>query len=177
MEGEFKSSKTTFHRRGSSNVWNRNDPAKEHFIDSFMNLNNFSLPFKNGKPLKLRDLNKNKIPGSPAIHHKTNLHNNIGTAKNSNLGIKNRKFSAEVFATRYEPDVIIEDAKNELEQRLYIHTGEKHIVNVEKLRTKYDHYSSFKITCICSNTAVFMNSTIWPDNVYFKWWRGKIINS
>ena len=50
-------------------------------------------------------------------------------------------------------------------------SGTVHEVKIEKLETRYDSYSSFKITCICPNTAIFMNPDIWPEGVLFRWWR------
>ena len=49
--------------------------------------------------------------------------------------------------------------------------GEMHHVDVEKLATRYESYSSFKITCVCSNTAALMNSEIWPERSWIRWWR------
>ena len=46
-----------------------------------------------------------------------------------------------------------------------------HDVRVERLETRYEFYASFKITCLCSNTAVFMNPEIWPEGCLFRWWR------
>ena len=50
-------------------------------------------------------------------------------------------------------------------------TGEEHIVDIERLATKYDSNSSFKITCVCSNTAALMNCDIWPEGIFARWWR------
>ena len=41
-----------------------NEEAIQHFIDSFMNIDGFSLPFKNGKPYKPKHLGrKQSMPG------------------------------------------------------------------------------------------------------------------
>ena len=61
--------------------------------------------------------------------------------------------------------------KRDLEDHLRRTTGEHHEVNVEKLDTKYDSYSSFKITCICPNPDVFKNGEIWPRGILVRWWR------
>ena len=147
-------------RHSSSNIWHDNEAAKQHFIDSFLNVDGFSLPYKNGKPMR-KKVSKNdmKVPKYPLPTNKPKVLN-IGTGDNKNLGIKTRKFRADVFASRYEPDVEIDDVKKDRETKLYQHTGTKHTVQVEKLNAKYSHYSSFKITCFCENTAGFMNSNI-----------------
>ena len=195
----------------SDNPWENNELARRHLIDSFLNIDGFSLPFKKGKSIKPKSkdlLNaKEKRPHSPFQKHKPspnsnigtgdnhnlglskkgphtplsgNKHNsfsNIGTGENNNLGIKERKYKAEVFATRYKPDVDVNKVKLDLELNLLKHTGDKHNVEIEKLQTKYSHYTSFKITCFCAKTAVFMNSNIWPAGTLFKWWYGRRNNS
>ena len=160
------------------NAWDNNESAKQHFIDSFLNLDGFSLPVRNGRPVRPKNSNTNKkIPVSPLPINKNKKLTNIGTGDDNSLGIKTRKYKADVFATRYEPSVDTNAVKYDLEKRLLKHTGVKHTVEVEKLQSKYDHYSSFKITCFCEHTAVFMNSNIWPSGILFKWWRGKRNNS
>ena len=155
-----------------------NEEAIQHFIDSFMNIDGFSLPFKNGKPYKPKHPGrKQSMPGSPHPGSNPNMFNNIGTGDNRSLGIKDRKYKAEVFATRYKPEVETDEVKNDLEAKLLKHTGVKHNVEVEKLQSRYNHYSSFKVTCFCKNTAVFMSSNIWPSGTLFKWWRNKRNNS
>ena len=159
-----------------------NEEAIQHFVDSFLNTDGFSAPFKNGKPVKPKHLQrKQSMPDSPHPGSKpkmfNNLSNNIGTGDNKSLGIKDRKYKAEIFATRYEPEVENDAVKNDLETKLLKHTKVKHTVVVEKLQSRYNHYSSFKVTCFCKNTAVFMNSNIWPSGTLFKWWRNKRNNS
>ena len=96
----------------------------------------------------------------------------IGTAKGSlSLTSRKKNFQATVFATRYPPRADIEEVKNDLEINLKSVTGDEHNVKIEKVDTRYASYASFKITCICPNTAVFMNPSIWPDGVLVKWWR------
>ena len=143
-----------------------------------MNFDGFSLPFKNGKPYKPKHPGrKQSMPGSPHPGSNPNIFNDIGTGDNRSLGIKDRKYKAEVFATRYKPEVETDEVKNYLEAKLLKHTGVKHNVVVEKLQSRYNHYSSFKVTCFCKNTAVFMSSNIWPSGTLFKWWRNKRNNS
>ena len=96
----------------------------------------------------------------------------IGTAKGSStLTFKKRNYQATVFATRYPPRVDIEEVKNDLEINLKTVTGDDHNIKIEKVETRYASYASFKITCICPNTAAFMNPNIWPEGVLVKWWK------
>ena len=69
------------------------------------------------------------------------------------------------------PNIELSTVKADLEKNLKTTTGEEHHVDVEKLATRYDSYSSFKITCICSNTVALMNSEIWPEGSWVRWWR------
>ena len=175
LETKSKSYKGRHERNNSCNAWEHNEDVRNHFIDSFLNLDGFSCPVKNGKPLTVNDIimKDKERPKSPHLTKKSKKSNNIGTGGNSNLGIKTRKFKADVFATRYKSDADIEVVKEDLESNLYKITGAKHSVVVERLKTKYDHYSSFRVICFCENTAVFMNSNIWPEGTMFKWWRRK----
>ena len=63
--------------------------------------------------------------------------------------------------------------KRDLESNLLLLTGQKHITTLEKLTTKFDNYASFKIFCQCDNTAVFMNTNIWPAGILVRWWRNR----
>ena len=158
----------------SSNVWDKlslDDLARQHFIDSLVNNEGFSAPCRGGKPIKENDIknksnfeNKNKQSRNSGV---------VGTAHGSNLTINNsdRKYRGTVFATRYRADIEISEVKADLERNLRITTGEVHHVDIERLQPKYNSYSSFKITCICNNTAVLMNSDIWPERSFVRWWR------
>ena len=168
----------------SINPWealNIDDLARKYFIDSLANTDGFSAPFKNGKPITVKDL-QNRYSQEPKgrpqnrysqeqkgwPHRKQGL---VGTAKGSDLAVNKRNYQATVFATRYHPNDNILDVKRDLESNLRIVTDVVHDVKIEKLDTRYDSYASFKITCICPNTAVFMNPDIWPEGVLFRWWR------
>ena len=138
-----------------------------------MSNDGFSMPFKNGKPIKVKDVLKGR-PASPnpglSKNNKNNNSGMIGTGRDSHLSIQNRKFRATIFASRYKPHTEANAVKRELEADLFRITGSHHSVTVEKLAARYDHYASFKVTCFCDNTAVFMDNTLWPPGVYFRWW-------
>ena len=95
---------------------------------------------------------------------------NMGAGRNSNLGIQDKKYIAVVFATRYKPHIDAITVKQEIEAELLRLSGINHTVKVEKLNARYDHYASFKITCHCDNTSIFMNNAVWPPGVLFRWW-------
>ena len=180
-------------------AWSLNDLARQHLVDTIFNKDGWSRPFLNGKQMKTKDMiklhtdaprntNYNKTTNNRGnsnnnFNHNhnngNNSHNNnryrsdaiIGTGKGSNVAIQNKKYHASLFATRFDPSTTAATVKRDLEANLLRLTGTKHIVTVEKLRPKYDHYVSFKISCACDNTAVLKNSEIWPENILVRWWR------
>ena len=143
---------------------------KEH---KEMHTAGWSYPIYNGKPLNPKMYNKPK----PVMQTQSRGNNNnksmaiIGTGKSTNHAIQNKKHLASIFATRYEPTIEGTSVKNELEAKLLKVTGVKHIVTVEKLKARYDHYASFKISCSCDNTAVFTNPDIWGKGILIRWWK------
>ena len=153
-----------------SDIWDINKVARQHLIDSLMSNNDgFSLPFKNGKPMRINDLMRSN-QGSPRSGQRKKNSGMIGTGRDSDLSIQNKSFKAVVFASRYKPHSEASTIKRELEADLLRITGIQHDTIVEKIQAKRDHYASFKITCFCENTAVFMNKAVWPPGVYFRWW-------
>ena len=74
---------------------------------------------------------------------------------------------ANVFATRFESHVTADDIATYLRQRL--RGGNK--LSVERVATKYDNYASFHITCECADTAIFMDPSLWPEDIFVRWWR------
>ena len=44
-------------------------------------------------------------------------------------------------------------------------------LTVEAVPTKFDTYSSYHITCECSNTSVFLDPSLWPEDIFIRWWR------
>ena len=157
----------------SVNCWdtfNIDEVARKYFMDSFFNSDGFSAPFKNGKPVKLNDLQDGNVRGSKGWPKRKPV--TIGTAKGSaGLALKKSNYQATVFASRYSPSVSEDTVKSDLERNLKEITNVDHDVRVERLETRYEFYASFKITCLCPNTAVFMNPEIWPEGCLFRWWR------
>ena len=90
-----------------------------------------------------------------------------GRAKGSGIKSASVKRFANIFATRFERHVTATDVRNYLNQRL----GRGMTLTVEAVPTKFDGYSSFHITCECPDTAVFMDPSLWPENIFVRWWR------
>ena len=131
------------------------------------------MPFKNGKPMSIKDILKANSASSHTVPEKNSKNYNkgmIGKGRDSELSIQDRKFRATIFASRYKPQTDANAVKRELETDLLRLTGKHHTVSVEKLAAKFDHYASFKVTCFCDNTSVLMNEDLWPPGIYFRWW-------
>ena len=64
--------------------------------------------------------------------------------------------------------VDISRVKSDLQDKIKITTGTDHLVNVERVISKYDSYSSFKITCMCNDILVLYNPSIWPKGTFVK---------
>ena len=60
--------------------------------------------------------------------------------------------------------------KRELEANLQRKTGKEIYVQVDKEKTRYDTYSSFKISCRIVNSEIFMDKSLWPANCKAKWY-------
>ena len=175
-------------RKGSiskSNVWDKlslDDLARQHFIETLISNDGFSAPIKNGKPIHPKDVQMPPSNGSRAVRQK-NSSGVVGTAVDTNLTITDSKRLGKVLATRYGPTVDIACVKSDLESKLKTTTGIDHTVNVERVQTKYSSYSSFKITCMCSDINILYNPSIWPKGSFVKRWidprnsRGGIIGT
>lgn len=100
----------------------------------------------------------------------------VGTAKagdNKNAPIRAIKASrrirfANVFATRFDPDVSVSSIKDYLKNNLPADTQD---LTVEAVTTKYNTYASFHITAKCPDPSVFMNVDLWPEDIFVRWWR------
>ena len=144
---------------------------------SWLDPEGWSNPCKGGKPMKTKDLinsnnNRpvpNRVPQNTPGKKKSNIM--VGAGRDTKMSITEKKFKAEVFCSNFKPDVTEQDVKRELEADLLRITGIRHEVTPTKLRAKFDHYASFKLTCFCENTAVFMNQAIYPPGVVYRWWR------
>ena len=98
---------------------------------------------------------------------KTATNGSTGRAKGSGIKSASGKLFANVFATRFERHVTATDVTNYLNQRL----GRGITLTVEAVPTKFDSYSSFHITCECPDTSIFMDPSLWPEDIFVRWWR------
>ena len=79
----------------------------------------------------------------------------------SNLSVCKGKF-ASVFVTRFAPDTSAEDVKSYVESNLKVK------VKCEKLNTKYDTDTSFKVEGNMQNPGDLMNPEAWPEGILIR---------
>ncbi|KAJ8050291.1 hypothetical protein HOLleu_03433 [Holothuria leucospilota] len=90
----------------------------------------------------------------------------VGKASATGFTSVKRKRIANVFATRFSPEVDTDELKDYLEEKLSL------TVSVERLQSKFsNYYSSFYIKAECDDPTVFMDPEIWPEGIYFRWYR------
>ena len=155
------------------------------------NRNDWSPPFLNGKPIRNKSYKQSSFGqhrsstnnthgyqnnyrdnlGGP--HHLSRAKSNTikGSNSNSSLAVAPRPHLAKVFASGFTPGTNPDNIKKDLEENILKMTGKQYAIQIEKLVTRFDTYSSFKISCYCIDSNIFMNSHIWPANVLIKWFR------
>ena len=151
----------------------------------------WSEPFKNGKPLKSKTHNQfspgqhssvtnnthdyhnshRDNPGLPRQQSRAKSNAIKGSNSNSALAVAPRPHLAKVFASGFSPGTNPNNIKKDLEENIFKLTGKSYAIKIEKLQTRFDTYSSFKISCHCTDSNIFMNSQIWPANVLIKWFK------
>ena len=90
-----------------------------------------------------------------------------GNGQGSGLRSVKRKRLASIFATRFEPHVSCDDIELYLKSRLVGNVP----VKVDAIPTKFSTYASFHITCECDEPAIFMDPSLWPEDIFVRWWR------
>lgn len=92
----------------------------------------------------------------------------VGKAKNLAIkpAIKRRRL-ANVFASKLDPDLSVDDLRHYLVGQLKLNEEE---LTIELIR-RSEWHSSFHVKCYCSEPSVFMDCDIWPEDAYVRWWR------
>ena len=96
-----------------------------------------------------------------------------GNGQGSGLLSVKRKRLASIFATRFEPHVSCDDIELYLKSRLVGNVP----VKVDAIPTKFSTYASFHITCECDEPAIFMDPSLWPEDIFVRWWRSPASSS
>ena len=87
----------------------------------------------------------------------------ITGAGKSELKIVKPKRLANVFTSCFDPLVTVEELKGYLEQKTNLE------VEVEKVKTRFDTYSSFHVKCRCEDPETFMDQNNWPEKAFVRW--------
>ena len=106
-------------------------------------------------------------PNPIASNTRSKKPSRIGNASNTGIkAVKRPIRSANVYATRFDPEMTTADLEEYLMNRLNIAT------KCTKLNSRRpDIYSSFYIRAVCENPQVFMNPDIWPEDIYYRWYK------
>ena len=70
----------------------------------------------------------------------------------------------EIFATRFQPDITESDIKSYITNEF----SDAESISIEKLKTKYNTYSSFKISIIGISLKDALNEESWPEDIFVK---------
>ena len=74
-----------------------------------------------------------------------------------------------MIASGFDKRAKVEEIKLELEYKILRKTGKVYYVRVEKEHNQHSNYNTFRISCYCTKSEIFMDRTIWPANVNFAW--------
>ena len=153
------------------------------------NMNSWIGPFKNGKPQKSnkREDYSNYPNNKYSTNYRYNHYENTsagsynqyktkpttikGSNSNSPLAVAPRGHWAKVFATGFPTDTTKYNVKKDLEYNIEYYTGKKIEIQLDELETRYKTYKSFKISCFCVESEIFMDNRIWPENILVKWFK------
>ncbi len=80
---------------------------------------------------------------------------------------------AYVLATGFDKRKTEGEIKMELQYNILRKTSIQYSIKVEKEPGQHKYYNNFRISCFCTKSEIFMDSTIWPKNVQFKWYSSK----
>ena len=90
----------------------------------------------------------------------------VGTAATTPAtGIRTvRTKVANVFATRFSPDLESKTLEDYLKEKL------KMAIKCCKIETNHGRFASFHVTAECDDPKVFLEPAIWPEGAYVRWY-------
>ena len=96
----------------------------------------------------------------------------VGNATRSRIETATRIVNASVFVLRYPPQMTEEEVKTDLMLDPRVKDLDIH---VEAVKTKYDIYSSFHVTCVCKEieAKLFLGTDLWPRGILYRQWKEK----
>ena len=91
----------------------------------------------------------------------------IGTSKVEGISAIRRVQRASVFVSRLDPTLDVKLLKSHIVKNVGFD------VNVEKLKAKFNTYSSFHITAVCPDPQKLLAPDLWPEDTYVRWFYEK----
>ena len=83
----------------------------------------------------------------------------VGKAKTAQTGLVGRGRNVSLFVSRLDPEVETYKVKAHVNDTFSVS------FECERLNTRYDTYSSFKVEGYCKDPSAFYDSENWPENV------------
>ena len=98
--------------------------------------------------------------GFQLVQSKKKKKNIIGSKKESNSVLKSAVKSADIFIGNCDTDVTAETLSKYIRDELQVN-----VLKCESLVTRYDNYSSFKVTLRVNDRVKLLNSDVWPEGI------------
>ena len=119
----------------------------------------------NGRPRRAAAVNQ-------TAPQKKQKRGELGGSSRSALSATERVIKASVFATRYPAGITEQQVKDDLKGDARVKDLD---ICVKSVKTKYDTYSSFHITCVCKEdeAKIFFENDLWPPRILYREWKEK----
>ena len=111
---------------------------------------------------------KNKKDNCKGPVQKPNVRRILPVGKATHTGIKSVKKSrvANIFASRFFPNQDCQELAKHLSDQFKLQ------VTCRALASKFpSSYSSFHIRAECDDPSVFMDPSMWPEGIYYRWYK------
>ena len=80
---------------------------------------------------------------------------------------------AYVLATGFDNYTTEREIEKELTYNIQRKTNKIYYVKAEREPNWHNNYQNFRISCKCVNSEIFMDSSIWPENIKVRWYSSK----
>ena len=124
----------------------------------------------NGKPVRPVS-NYQQRPNSQANQKYPNQ-GMVGNSTRSGIEAATRIVKASVFVSRYPPGTTVDEVKKDLMMDPRMKDLD---LQVEQVKTKFDTYTSFHVTCVCKEkeAQLFIGPDLWPRGILYRPWKEK----
>jgi uncharacterized coiled-coil protein SlyX len=97
--------------------------------------------------------------GSAAPQRRPRQNCVVGKGQARATGLNGRGRFVSLFLSRFEPDVESNTVKKYVDEKFKVS------FTCEKMKTRYDSYSSFKVEGYCKSTDAFFDAENWPEDI------------